>query len=134
MFGCIEKIYSFACFSNLQTDPKRLKKDLPKIIKGMKGDDRVLILGTSLFPYSILFVIFLLLRCSSVSQSFLTNDILAWKFELFGGLGFFHFSHSLFGLEKNVDNTNLFKVLLWLQLSKVDCTWKCWSILVNFQY
>jgi len=36
-----------------------LKKDFPKIIKGMKAEDRVLVLGTSLYPFSILFIIYL---------------------------------------------------------------------------
>ena len=35
----------------LQTDPRRLKKDLPKILKGMKPEDRVLIVGTSRTPF-----------------------------------------------------------------------------------
>ncbi|XP_022525969.2 dynein regulatory complex protein 11 [Astyanax mexicanus] len=33
-----------------ELDPKRLKKDLPKILKGMKGEDRVLIVGTTNSP------------------------------------------------------------------------------------
>jgi len=50
--GDCEKIFQKKIPKTDKTDPKRLKKDLPKIIKGMKGDDRVLILGTSLFPYN----------------------------------------------------------------------------------
>ena len=38
----------------LQTDPKRLKKDLPKILKTLKPEDRVLIVGTSRMPFGIL--------------------------------------------------------------------------------
>jgi len=34
-----------------KTDPRRLKKDLPKILKGMKPEDRVLIVGTSRTPF-----------------------------------------------------------------------------------
>ena len=36
----------------LQADPKRVKKTLPKILKGMKPDDRVMIIGTSKSPFS----------------------------------------------------------------------------------
>ena len=39
-----------------QTDPKRLKKDLPKLLKTLKPEDRVLIVGTSRQPFDILFV------------------------------------------------------------------------------
>uniref|UniRef100_A0AAR2M1E6 AAA+ ATPase domain-containing protein n=1 Tax=Pygocentrus nattereri TaxID=42514 RepID=A0AAR2M1E6_PYGNA len=35
-----------------ELDPKRLKKDLPKILKSMKGEDRVLIVGTTSNPLS----------------------------------------------------------------------------------
>ncbi|XP_039609173.1 dynein regulatory complex protein 11 isoform X2 [Polypterus senegalus] len=34
-----------------ELDPKRLKKDLPKILKSIKSEDRVLIVGTSQQPY-----------------------------------------------------------------------------------
>lgn len=33
-----------------QLDPKRLKKDLPKILKSIRGEDRVLIVGTTNSP------------------------------------------------------------------------------------
>lgn len=39
------------CLSS-QLDPKRLKKDLPKSLKLIKGEDRVLIVGTSTDPLS----------------------------------------------------------------------------------
>ncbi|XP_063057574.1 dynein regulatory complex protein 11 [Engraulis encrasicolus] len=35
-----------------ELDPKRLKKDLPKILKTIKAEDRVLIIGTSREPYN----------------------------------------------------------------------------------
>ncbi|KAL2089973.1 hypothetical protein ACEWY4_014661 [Coilia grayii] len=35
-----------------ELDPKRLKKDLPKILKTIKGEDRVLIIGTTREPYN----------------------------------------------------------------------------------
>ncbi|XP_041103382.1 dynein regulatory complex protein 11 isoform X2 [Polyodon spathula] len=35
-----------------ELDPKRLKKDLPKILKSIKGEDRVLIVGTSKQPFN----------------------------------------------------------------------------------
>ncbi|KAL7884540.1 hypothetical protein AOLI_G00073100 [Acnodon oligacanthus] len=35
-----------------ELDPKRLKKDLPKILKSIKGEDRVLIVGTTNNPLS----------------------------------------------------------------------------------
>ncbi|XP_072536868.1 dynein regulatory complex protein 11 isoform X2 [Salminus brasiliensis] len=35
-----------------ELDPKRLKKDLPKILKSIKGEDRVLIVGTTNSPLS----------------------------------------------------------------------------------
>ncbi|XP_067250755.1 dynein regulatory complex protein 11 [Chanodichthys erythropterus] len=35
-----------------ELDPKRLKKDLPKILKSIKGEDRVLIVGTTNDPHS----------------------------------------------------------------------------------
>lgn len=36
----------------IQLDPKRLKKDLPKSLKLIKGEDRVLIIGTTKDPSS----------------------------------------------------------------------------------
>ncbi|CAB1324598.1 unnamed protein product [Coregonus sp. 'balchen'] len=33
-------------------DPKRLKKDLPKILKSIKGEDRVLVVGTTQDPFN----------------------------------------------------------------------------------
>ena len=47
----LTKLSSFYC---LQTDPKRLKKDLPKILKTLKPEDRVLVVGTSRMPFGIL--------------------------------------------------------------------------------
>lgn len=35
----------------LKTDPKRLKKELPKAMKGVKSDDRLLLVGTSRCPF-----------------------------------------------------------------------------------
>lgn len=32
-------------------DPKRLKKDLPKLVKSIKAEDRVLLIGTSCRPF-----------------------------------------------------------------------------------
>ena len=46
-------IFCWAVF--FQTDPKRLKKDLPKILKTLKPEDRVLIVGTSRQPFDILY-------------------------------------------------------------------------------
>lgn len=34
-----------------RTDPKRLKKDLPKLIKNIAAEDRVLFIGTSNLPW-----------------------------------------------------------------------------------
>ena len=34
-----------------QTDPKRVKKVLPKLLKTMKADDRVMIIGTTKSPF-----------------------------------------------------------------------------------
>eukprot|EP00079_Xenopus_tropicalis_P030638 XP_012826779.1 PREDICTED: IQ and AAA domain-containing protein 1 isoform X2 [Xenopus tropicalis] len=34
-----------------QLDPKRLKKDLPKILKSLKSEDRILVVGTSQRPF-----------------------------------------------------------------------------------
>ena len=37
--------------SVLQTDPKRLKKELPKALKTIKPEDRILLVGTSRCPF-----------------------------------------------------------------------------------
>lgn len=37
--------------SPLQTDPKRLKKELPKMLKLLKPEDRVVLVGTSRAPF-----------------------------------------------------------------------------------
>lgn len=34
-----------------KTDPKRLKKDLPKLVKGITNEDRVILIGTSSSPW-----------------------------------------------------------------------------------
>ncbi|KAL6267203.1 hypothetical protein P5V15_000280 [Pogonomyrmex californicus] len=34
-----------------KTDPKRLRKDLPKLVKGITGEDRILLIGTSNKPW-----------------------------------------------------------------------------------
>ena len=34
-----------------KTDPKRLKKDLPKLVKNLSPEDRVILLGTSRCPW-----------------------------------------------------------------------------------
>lgn len=34
-----------------KTDPKRLRKDLPKLMKSITGEDRVLLIGTSNKPW-----------------------------------------------------------------------------------
>lgn len=34
-----------------KTDPKRLRKDLPKLVKSITGEDRVLLIGTSNKPW-----------------------------------------------------------------------------------
>ncbi|XP_010903284.3 dynein regulatory complex protein 11 [Esox lucius] len=36
-----------------ELDPKRLKKDLPKILKSLKGEDRVLVVGTTQDPFNV---------------------------------------------------------------------------------
>ena len=38
-------------FSWPKTDPKRLKKDIPKFLKLFKPEDRLLLVGTSRAPY-----------------------------------------------------------------------------------
>lgn len=35
----------------IKADPKRVKKALPKILKGMKQDDRVMIIGVTKSPF-----------------------------------------------------------------------------------
>lgn len=35
----------------LQLDPKRLKKDLPKFLKSIKEEDRIVVVGTSQRPF-----------------------------------------------------------------------------------
>eukprot|EP00111_Clytia_hemisphaerica_P004244 TCONS_00012119-protein len=50
--GDCEKTFQKKLPKTDKTDPKRFKKDFPKIVKGMKAEDRVLLLGTSLFPFS----------------------------------------------------------------------------------
>ncbi len=44
--------YFLGFHSGTQLDPKRLKKDLPKILKSIKGEDCVLIVGTTSDPHS----------------------------------------------------------------------------------
>lgn len=39
-------------FAASQADPKRLKRDLPKALKMLKPEDRVLLIGTSDKPYT----------------------------------------------------------------------------------
>lgn len=34
-----------------KTDPKRLKKDLPKLIKGITNEDKVILIGTTNSPW-----------------------------------------------------------------------------------
>lgn len=34
-----------------KTDPKRLRKDLPKLVKSITGEDRILLIGTSSKPW-----------------------------------------------------------------------------------
>ena len=34
-----------------QTDPKRLKKELPKALKTIKGEDRLMLIGTTSAPF-----------------------------------------------------------------------------------
>ena len=43
-----KEIYNLFHF---QTDPKRLKKELPKQLKTIKGEDRLLLVGTSRCPF-----------------------------------------------------------------------------------
>ena len=37
----------------LQADPKRVKKALPKILKGLKPEDRVMIIGATRRPFGM---------------------------------------------------------------------------------
>lgn len=41
----------FFFFLSSQTDPKRLKKELPKLLKLFKPEDRILLVGTSRCPF-----------------------------------------------------------------------------------
>ena len=36
---------------SVQTDPKRLKKELPKALKTIKGEDRLMLVGTTNAPF-----------------------------------------------------------------------------------
>lgn len=49
--GDAEKTFMKKVPKTDKTDPKRLKKDLPKILKTLKPEDRVLIVGTSKQPF-----------------------------------------------------------------------------------
>jgi len=49
--GDCEKTFQKKVPKTDKTDPKRLKKDLPKIIKGLKAEDRVMVIGTSREPF-----------------------------------------------------------------------------------
>ena len=40
------------------SDPKRLKKDLPKIIKKLSAEDRIIFVGTSRVPWDILLILY----------------------------------------------------------------------------
>lgn len=50
-FGDAEKPYMKKVPKTDRTDPKRLKKDLPKLIKNISPEDRVILLGTTQFPW-----------------------------------------------------------------------------------
>lgn len=50
--GDCEKTFQKKIPKTDKTDPKRLKKDLPKLLKGMKLEDRVLIVGTTREPFN----------------------------------------------------------------------------------
>lgn len=41
----------FLHFLCVQTDPKRLKKELPKALKTIKGEDRLMLVGTTSAPF-----------------------------------------------------------------------------------
>lgn len=49
--GDAERTFLKKVPKNDKSDPKRLKKDLPKLLKSMKPEDRVLLLGTSKQPF-----------------------------------------------------------------------------------
>lgn len=49
--GNAEKTFLKKAPKGDKSDPKRLKKDLPKILKGFKSEDRVVLVGTSLAPF-----------------------------------------------------------------------------------
>uniref|UniRef100_A0A1X7ULY9 ATPase AAA-type core domain-containing protein n=1 Tax=Amphimedon queenslandica TaxID=400682 RepID=A0A1X7ULY9_AMPQE len=46
-----EKTFRKKILKTDKTDPKRFKKTLPKILKGMKPEERVMIIGTSTRPF-----------------------------------------------------------------------------------
>ena len=52
--GNAEKTFIKKVPKNDMSDPKRLKKELPKLIKKMDNADRILFVGTSLTPWDIL--------------------------------------------------------------------------------
>lgn len=52
--GNAEKTFVKKVPKNDMSDPKRLKKELPKIIKKLSPEDRILFVGTSLTPWDIL--------------------------------------------------------------------------------
>ena len=58
--GNAEKTFVKKAAKNDMSDPKRLKKELPKIIKKMTAEDRILFVGTSLTPWDILLTLQLL--------------------------------------------------------------------------
>ena len=43
--------YMFDRRNRIQTDPKRLKKELPKALKTIKGEDRLMLIGTTNAPF-----------------------------------------------------------------------------------
>ena len=55
--GNAEKTFIKKVAKNDMSDPKRLKKELPKIIKKMAPEDRILFVGTSLTPWDILLML-----------------------------------------------------------------------------
>lgn len=46
-----EKLFVKKIAKTDKTDPKRLKKDLPKLVKSIMGEDRILLIGTSSKPW-----------------------------------------------------------------------------------
>lgn len=53
LLHCKTRFSNKTChFLHEQLDPKRLKKDLPELLKLIKGEDRVLIIGTTKDPHS----------------------------------------------------------------------------------